>query len=220
MKQAFLFALLLALVTTLTTTPAFAAGFQDDINQAVTIIQRFQSIPEKSIPRDVLRDARGLAILTVFKAGFVFSGRGGAGLVVARRGKGWSAPSAIGTGGAGFGFQIGAQVTEFIFILNTEEAVRAFSRGGNVQLGADVSVAAGPIGRSAEAGVTPVAAIYTYSRSQGLFGGVSLEGTVVATRNDANTAYYGKPVTPEEILTGKVKAPAGVRRLQQVLSKY
>src|SRR5208337_4267045 len=112
------------------------------------------------------------------------------------------------------------QVTEFVFILNTPEAVRAFSQGGNVQLGANLSVAAGPVGRTAEAGVTPTAAVYTYSRSQGLFGGVSLEGTVVATRDDANTAYYGRAVTPEEILSGKVKVPKGARELQKVLGKY
>ncbi len=220
MKQALMYVLLLALVTALYPVAANASGLQDDVNQAATIIQRFQDIPEKSIPREVLRDARGLAILTVIKAGFIFSGRGGTGVVVARRGRGWSPPSAIGTGGAGFGLQIGAQVTEFVFILNTDDAVKAFSRGGNVQLGADVSVAAGPVGRSAEAGVTPVAAVYTYSRSQGLFGGVSLEGTVIATRNDANAAYYGRAVTPDQILYGKVKAPAGTKRLMQVLSRY
>lgn len=197
-----------------------AADMQKDVNQAVTIIQRFQDIPETAIPPAVLRDAKGLAILTVLKAGFIFSGRGGTGIVVARTGKGWSGPSAIGTGGAGFGLQIGAQVTEFVIVLNTDEAVRAFSRGGNVSLGADLSVAAGPVGRSAAAGVTPMAAVYTYSRSQGLFAGVSLEGTVIVTREDANTAYYGRKVSPSDILSGRVKAPKGARALQRVLGRY
>ena len=85
--------------------------------------------------------------MTVIKAGFGFSGRGGKGVVVARTRNGWSGPSAIGTGGAGFGFQIGAEVTEFVMILNTDEAVKAFSRDVNVTLGGDISVAAGPIGR-------------------------------------------------------------------------
>src|SRR5262245_63463170 len=156
--------------------------------------------------------------MTVIKAGFGFSGRGGKGVVVARTRQGWSGPSAIGTGGAGFGLQIGAEVTEFVLILNTDAAVQAFSRDVNVMLGGDVSVAAGPLGRHAEVGITPVAAIYTYSRSQGLFAGVSLEGTVIGTRNDANAAYYGRAVTPEEILTGKVLPPSGARRLVQVLS--
>jgi lipid-binding SYLF domain-containing protein len=220
MKRVLLFSLFLGLVAMFNASLTYADGMQDDVDQAVTIIERFRDIPEKSIPVEVLRDARGLAVMTVVKAGFIFSGRAGSGVVVARTGKGWSGPSAIGTGGAGFGLQIGAQVTEFVFVLNTPEAVRAFSQGGNVQFGADLSVAAGPVGRTVEAGVTPVAAVYTYSRSQGLFGGISLEGTVVATRNDANAKYYGRSATPGEILSGKVKVPAGAKRLQKVLAKY
>jgi SH3 domain-containing YSC84-like protein 1 len=195
------------------------ASMQGDVDQAATIIERFQAVPEKAIPQAVLKDARGLAIMTVIKAGFGFSGRGGKGVVVARTANGWSGPSAIGTGGAGFGLQIGAQVTEFVMILNTDAAVQAFSRDVNVTLGGDISVAAGPIGRNAEAALTPIAAIYTYSRSQGLFAGVSLEGTVIGTRNDANAEYYGRQVTPEEILSGKVPPPSGATRLVQVLTR-
>ena len=196
-----------------------APSMQGDVDQAATIIERFQAVPEEAIPQAVLRDARGLAIMTVIKAGFGISGRGGTGVVVARTSKGWSGPSAIGTGGAGFGFQIGAEVTEFVMILNTDAAVQAFSRDINVTLGGDISVAAGPIGRTASAAVTPVAAIYTYSRSQGLFAGVSLEGTVIGTRNDANAEYYGRKVTPEEILSGKGPPPPAASRLVQVLTK-
>ncbi len=195
------------------------ASMQGDVDQAATIIERFQAVPEKAIPQAVLRDARGLAIMTVIKAGFGISGRGGAGVVVARTKSAWSGPSAIGTGGAGFGFQIGAEVTEFVMILNTDAAVQAFARDVNVTLGGDISVAAGPIGRTASAAVTPVAAIYTYSRSQGLFAGVSLEGTVIGTRNDTNAEYYGRRVTPEEILSGRVPSPPGATRLVQVLAK-
>jgi lipid-binding SYLF domain-containing protein len=204
-------------VTLLGASPGYA-GMQGDVDQAATIIERFQTVPEEAIPQAVLKDARGLAIMTVIKAGFGISGRGGTGVVVARTRNGWSGPSAIGTGGAGFGFQIGAQVTEFVMVLNTDAAVQAFSRDVNVTLGADISVAAGPIGRTAEAGITPVAAIYTYSRSQGLFAGISLEGTVIGTRNDANAEYYGRSVTPEEILSGKVPPPPGAMRLVQVLT--
>jgi hypothetical protein len=113
---------------------------EDNVNQAVTILERFREIPEQAIPEAVIHDAKGLAILTVLKAGFLFSGQGGLGLVVARtrtgwvhgehgrggRGAGWSAPSAIGTGGAGFGFQVGAEVTEYVMVLNTDEALKAF----------------------------------------------------------------------------------------------
>jgi lipid-binding SYLF domain-containing protein len=220
MKPVFMFSLLLTLCVTLNPSIVYAAGLQDDVNQAATIIERFQQIPEKAIPQEVLRDAKGLAILTVIKAGYILSGRGGKGLVVARTKRGWSGPFAIGTGGAGFGLQIGAEVTEFVFVLNTDDAVKAFSRSGNVQLGADLSVAAGPLGRSAEASVTPVAAVYSYSRSQGLFAGVSLEGTVIAARDDANTEYYGRRVTGEQILSGKVKPPSGAKVLERVLEKF
>ncbi len=220
MRAICLWIVVLACGMALSATPVLAAGLQDDINQAATIIERFQAVPEKGIPRAVLKDARGLAIMTVIKAGFGVSGRGGTGVVVARTRNGWSGPSAIGTGGAGFGFQIGAKVTEFVFILNTDAAVQAFSRNVNVTLGGDISVAAGPIGRTAEAAITPVATIYTYSRSQGLFAGVSLEGTVIGARNDANAAYYGRAVSAEDLLSGKVAPPAGAERLRKVLAKY
>jgi len=211
---------ILAFGITLSATPVFAEGLQDDVNQAATIIERFQAVPEKGIPQAVLKDARGLAIMTVIKAAFGFSGRGGKGIVVARTPQGWSGPSGIGTGGAGFGFQIGAQVTEFVIILNTDAAVKAFAQDANVQLGGALSVAAGPIGRNVEAGLLPVAAVYTYSRSQGLFAGISLEGTVIGARNDANTAYYGRDVSPEDILSGKIAPPSGAERLRKVLTKY
>ena len=101
-----------------------------------------------------------------------------------------------------------------------QRAVEAFAKGGNVTLSAAVGAAAGPVGRTAEVGVAPQAAIYTYSRSQGLFAGIALEGTVIASRDEANAAYYGKPVTAKDILSGKVQPPDGAQKLQQVLSKY
>lgn len=215
-----LMAFALTLVMALSASTVCVAAMQGDVDQAVAILQRFQEIPEKSIPPAVLKGAKGLAIMTVTKAGFIVSARGGSGVVVARLGKGWSGPSAIGTGGAGFGFQIGAEVTEFIMILNTPDAVKAFSKGGNISLGADVSVAAGPVGRNVGAEVLPTAAVYTYSRTQGLFAGVSLEGTVIAARDDANAEYYGRKVTPTQILAGQVKVPKGAQGLSKALSKF
>ena len=98
--------------------------------------------------------------------------------------------------------------------------MEAFAKQGNVTLGGNLSVAAGPIGRAAEAGVGLQAAVYTYSRSEGLFAGVSLEGTGIGTRDDANTAYYGRPVAAGDILAGKVEPPAGAQSLLAELSKY
>ncbi len=201
-------------------TAAAHADMQDDINQAVSVLERFQEIPESAVPDVILREAKGLAILTLTKGGFVFSGRGGSGIVVARTEKGWSGPSAIGAGGMGFGFQAGAQVSELVIVLNTPDAVVAFAKGGNVTLGGAMSLAAGPVGRDLEGSMAVGAVMYTYSRSQGFFAGVSLEGTVVYTRDEANAEFYGKPVQAREILSGSIPPPAGAQKLLKFLSKY
>ena len=137
--KAIIFSIVGVLLIGLVNTTAAHASMQDDVNQAVTIIQRFQEMPDRAIPDRVLRDAKGLAILTVTKAGFIGSARGGSGIVVARTAKGWSGPSAIGTGGLGVGFQAGVEITEFVIVLNTQEAVNAFSKGGNVTLGGNLA---------------------------------------------------------------------------------
>jgi SH3 domain-containing YSC84-like protein 1 len=197
---------------------ANAATEQEIVNQSASILRQFKRMPERGIPRSVMRNARGLAILTVVKVGFGLSGKGGQGVVIARTGTGWSGPSFIGTGGAGWGPQIGAQITEYVFVLNSNRAVRAFSRDGNFTLGADASAAAGPVGREAAAAVTPTAAIYTYSRAQGLFAGASLEGTVIATQKTANARYYGRGVSATEILSGSVSAPPRSAVLERALA--
>jgi lipid-binding SYLF domain-containing protein len=198
---------------------AVSATEQDTVDRSSVIIREFRHMPETGLPPRILRRARGLAIISVVKAGFIFSGKAGEGVVVARTNRGWSGPSFIGTGGAGWGPQIGAQVTDFVIVLNSERAVRAFSKGGNVTLGADASVAAGPVGRAAEADVTPRAAIYTYSKTKGLFIGASLEGAVIGTRKGANERYYGRPVNASDILHGRVPAPAGAANLRGALGR-
>jgi SH3 domain-containing YSC84-like protein 1 len=192
---------------------------QGTVDRCTSIIREFRQMPERGIPRDVLRHSKGLAIMTVVKAGFIFSGKGGQGVVVARTGRGWSGPSFIATGGAGWGLQIGAQVTDFVIVLNNADAVRAFSRGGNVTIGADVSAAAGPVGRTAEGAIAPAAAVYTYSKSRGLFAGVSLEGAVIGTQRDSNFRYYGRPVRADEILSGLTAPPPGAGPLRRALGR-
>ena len=177
-------------------------------------------MPEREIPHRILSDARGLAIVRVLKIGFGVSGKGGQGVVVARTAHGWSGPSFIGLGGAGWGLQIGAELSDFVFVLNNDAAIRAFSRDGNVKIGADVSAAAGPVGRDLQAGVTPTAAVYTYSRSKGLFAGVSLEGAIIGTQKTANARYYGRAVGARSILSGRVSPPGGAQRLLGILSRY
>jgi len=193
------------------------AAEQDTVNRCAAIISQFQRMPEKAIPRDVLRQAKGLAIMSVVKAGFIFSAKGGQGVVIARTPRGWSGPSFIATGGGGWGLQAGAQVTDFVMVLNNDAAVRAFSRGGNLTIGVDVSAAAGPVGRTAAGAVMPTAAVYTYSRSKGLFVGVSLEGAVVGTQRQSNFNYYGGPVRADSILSGVTKAPPGAAPLRRAL---
>ncbi|HEY8649320.1 MAG TPA: YSC84-related protein [Chthoniobacterales bacterium] len=208
-----LLAFALAIATASAVTP------QEIVDRSAEILRGFRAMPEKAIPRRVLDDARGLAIMSVLKVGVGISGQGGQGVVVARTGHGWSGPSFIGTGGAGWGLQIGAQITEFVFVLNTDAAVRSFSRDGNVTIGGDVSAAAGPVGRDLQAGVTPSAAIYTYSRSQGLFAGISLQGAVIATQKTANARYYRSAVGARQILIGRVSPPPGASVLLRALGR-
>jgi lipid-binding SYLF domain-containing protein len=213
--------LICGLVSLVGSYPVFAAPMQSTVRDCAEIVGDFSRIPERAIPPRVLQNAKGVAILRVLKGGFVVSGRAGEGVVIARLpGGGWSGPSAIATGGAGFGFQVGGQVTEFVIILNTQAAVDAFAQGGNVQFGGALSVAAGPVGRTAEAGVLPVAAVYTYSRSQGLFAGASLEGTVLVAQSDKNASYYRRRVTPEQILRGGVAPPPSAAPLIAALRRY
>ncbi|KAI8927738.1 hypothetical protein BC831DRAFT_451398 [Entophlyctis helioformis] len=178
--------------------------------------------PDQLIPPHILLNAKGVAVLTVIKAGFLFSGRGGSGLVVARLPDGsWSAPSAIGTAGMGVGGQIGAEITDFVIILNTDEAVRAFSKGGNVTLGGNLSVAAGPYGRNAEASGTlgHLAAVYSYSKTKGLFAGISIEGSVILERKETNAAFYNERVSAKQILSGAVEKPAAAGVLYRALDR-
>ncbi|KAJ4339777.1 hypothetical protein N0V87_002977 [Didymella glomerata] len=179
--------------------------------------------PDKIIPPSVLANAKGLAILTVFKAGFLGTARFGSGVVVARLADGsWSAPSAIGTIGGGFGGQIGFELTDFVFILNDASAVRTFAQAGSLTLGGNVSIAAGPVGRNAEAaGVASlkgVAGVFSYSKTKGLFAGVSLEGSGLIERRDANEKLYGRRWTARELLSGQVPPPPAAEPLLRVLN--
>ncbi|GAP92572.1 putative SH3 domain-containing protein [Rosellinia necatrix] len=179
--------------------------------------------PDKIIPPHILANAKGLAILTVLKAGFLGSARFGSGLVVARLPDGnWSAPSAIVTAGGGFGGQIGFELTDFVFILNDASAVKTFSQQGSITLGGNVSIAAGPVGRNAEAAgaasLKSVAGIFSYSRTKGLFAGVSLEGSAIVERRDANEKLYGQRLTAAQLLTGAVRPPPQAAPLLDVLN--
>ncbi|CAI6331769.1 unnamed protein product [Periconia digitata] len=179
--------------------------------------------PDKIIPPQILANAKGLAILTVFKAGFLGTARFGSGVVVARLADGsWSAPSAIGSLGAGFGGQLGFELTDFVFILNDANAVKTFAQAGSLTFGGNVSIAAGPVGRNAEAAgaasLRSVAGIFSYSKTKGLFAGVSLEGSGMIERRDANEKLYGRRWTARELLSGQVQSPPAADPLMRVLN--
>jgi lipid-binding SYLF domain-containing protein len=175
------------------------------------------------IPRSVLENAKGFAIFTVFKAGFLFSARAGTGIVIAKLDDGsWSAPSAIGSAGLGVGGQLGAEMTDFLIILNSTSAVRSFMSAGNLTLGGNMSVAVGPLGRNGEAigslnSSGKVAAMYSYSKTRGLFGGVSIEGSVIVERQDANTLAYKQDVTAKILLSGAIPCPEWASPLVKTL---
>ncbi|KAG9457614.1 hypothetical protein H6P81_002122 [Aristolochia fimbriata] len=179
--------------------------------------------PERSIPLSVLKGAKGLAILTVAKAGVVLTYKMGTGLVVARRSDGsWSAPSAILSMGLGWGAQIGGELTDFIIVLHDYEAVKTFCSRMHFSLGAGLSAAAGPVGRVVEAdlraGDRGSGMCYTYSCSKGAFVGVSLESNFVATRMDTNLRFYGDPyLTTNDILLGMVDRPKAAEPLYSAL---
>ncbi len=144
-------------------------------------------------------------------------------MVIARLSDGsWSAPSAIATGGGGFGGQIGFELTDFVFILNDAAAVRTFSQKGSLTLGGNVSIAAGPVGRNAEAAgaasLKGVAGVFSYSKTKGLFAGVSLEGSVLIERRDANEKLYNSRITACQLLEGGIRPPPAAEPLMRVLN--
>lgn len=152
----------------------------------------------------------------------------GTGLVIARlpreQGGGWSAPSAIGVMGVTWGFMVGADLTDTLIVLNTDEAVRAFAGNAQVTLGADIEVAVGMVGRSGAAEVhvadtQTLAPAFSYSQSKGLYAGVSLDGSVLVTRNEVNHRFYGRPVDAQQLLSGELPAPRAAAPLYNALAE-
>lgn len=149
----------------------------------------------------------------------------GSGILVARLEDGtWSAPSATSLAGIGGGGQFGFELSDFVFILHDERAVRAFSKAGTLTIGGNVSLAFGPIGRSLEgggaAGGKGVGGIFAWSTTRGLFGGVSIEGSVMVERSSANRKMYGGEVTAQQLLAGHMPPPPAAEPLMQILNSH
>jgi lipid-binding SYLF domain-containing protein len=177
---------------------------------------------DQSIPLDLIQQAQGLCFLTVMKAGLVVSGKLGTGVVIARKGDGsWSAPSALGTVGVGWGAQIGGDITHYLIVLTSKDAVDALSASSSVTFGAELGVAVGPVGRGATSHISSSAILqpaYAYAHSQGLFAGISLEGSIVNARHDLNTKFYGRNMEVREILTYR-DPPTAAKPLYDALNK-
>jgi SH3 domain-containing YSC84-like protein 1 len=192
---------------------------------AAKTLTEIMNVPDKSIPRELLSKAEAVAIFpNVIKAGFIFGGRGGSGVISRRQPNGWSAPAFFKLGGGSVGLQIGASSTDFILLFMNPAALQGLLED-KFEIGGEGSVAAGPVGRAASAStnVTLDAGILSYSRSKGLFAGLELKGVVINPDNDDNEAVYG--MKARDILTGAQKMtlsemPAGVRILPRTLARY
>jgi len=184
------------------------------VEDAIDVFKQVHAIPEQRIPGWLLKDAEGIAIIPgVIKAGFVVGGRRGKGVLSVRSDQGsWSNPSFITLTGGSIGFQAGVQSTDVILVFKTRRSIEGIVNG-KFTLGADASVAAGPVGRQANAAtdVKLKAEIYAYSRSRGLFAGVSLDGSALRIHHKANEEVYGKGTTPRRIFAGKTESvPDGI----------
>jgi lipid-binding SYLF domain-containing protein len=198
----------------------------DEASQSVKAAGVFREImdtPDKGIPKDLLEKAECVAVFpSVIKAGFIVGGRGGRGVASCRTVSGWSAPAFFNLGGASFGLQIGAQSTDFVMLFMTTKSMDSLL-SNEFTLGADASVAAGPVGREAGAATDLKlnAQILSYSRSKGLFAGLELKGVVIKPDTDDMRDVYGAGVTAKEVLRDdRIPVPVAARAFPTTLDSY
>jgi len=218
---------IVAVVSLVLSLPAVALGSdqEDDANRiqrAATVFQEIMSTPDKGIPNEILESAKCIAIIPGEKKfALVFGGSYGRGLATCRIGPGWTAPIFLAVEGGSVGYQIGGSSTDLVMIFTNEHALQNLLRD-KFKLGADATVAAGPVGRNASAGtdVTLHAEILSYSRARGVFAGISLDGATVRADRSGDHAMYGPNVTREQILHGQVPAPPSAQPLLGEISHY
>ena len=202
-----------------------AKDFHDEIEQTTKASQIFRAVmsaPDKGIPQRVLDDADCIAVFPqVIKAAFGIGGRGGRGVVVCRNANSWSAPAYLNLGGASFGFQIGAESTDYVMLFMTPDSAKSLLES-KVKLGGNISIAAGPIGREAGADTDLKlnSQILSYSRSKGLFAGAALEGAVIETADSDMKDVYGPNMTSRQVLFGGTKAPEEVTALAKTIESF
>ena len=197
---------------------------RERVKESGDVLKEVVDMPDKGVPLSVLRDSRCVIIMpSVKKLALVVGATYGRGVMTCRTGddyKGpWSAPIMMASSGGNIGFQVGGQATDFVIIAMNDQGAKSLV-SNKVKLGADASVAAGPVGRTAEASTNASmkAQMLSYSRSRGVFGGVSLSGATLRPDDGANENLYGHKVTPQEIMAGKVTMPPEASRLIETLN--
>jgi lipid-binding SYLF domain-containing protein len=202
--------------------PVAAAASEEQllVDKARITFESFMSDPDMAYLKEHLREAKGILIVpSLLKAGFIFGGSGGSGVLIvndAKKGQ-WSQPAFYTIGSVSFGLQIGGDAAEVIMMLRTQKAVDAMLTT-SAKLGGDASVSAGPVGAGAKSNV--MTDIFSFSRSQGAFAGLALDGSVVATRDKWNAAYYGKPASPVDILVTHSVSNPGSAELRKTVSRF
>ena len=191
-------------------------------HKAAQVFQEIMNAPDQGIPQDLLESAKCIAIIPGdVKFAFIFGGSYGRGLATCRAGHGWSAPMFVAIDGGSVGYQIGGSSTDIVLLFMNDHALHSLL-SDKFKLGADASVAAGPVGRNASAGTDLKlnAEILSYSRVKGVFAGVSLDGAVVQADKSGDKAMYGEAVDRHEILDGKIAVPASARPLLREIGGY
>jgi SH3 domain-containing YSC84-like protein 1 len=181
------------------------------IDAAHAVLHELMDTPDHGLPDSVASHATCVAVIPSFKKGaFVVGAEYGQGVVTCRTGHGWSAPAFIQLTGASFGFQAGGQATDLVLVAVTHAGAQRLLHD-KIKLGADIAVAAGPVGRDSQASTTELAnaGFLTYSRNKGLFAGVDLNGDVVNQNLNDTQTYYGQDVSYQKILSGGVPVPPG-----------
>jgi lipid-binding SYLF domain-containing protein len=203
---------LIALFVLLSTVAAWAGDRADDIDRlesGATVLKEIMAAPDKGVPEEIITSSKCIAVIpSMLKAAFGVGGAYGKGVASCRTENGWSAPAFFSLKGGSFGFQIGGQAADIIMLIMNDEGMKNLL-ASKVKLGADASVAAGPVGRHADASTDwkMRAQVLTYSRTRGIFAGISLNGAVITEHKDDTRSFYGREVPFRNILTGKIESP-------------
>jgi lipid-binding SYLF domain-containing protein len=193
----------------LVTSVSFSETAAGRVESAATVLNEIMATPDKGIPEEILGSAKCVAVVpSLIKGGFVVGGAHGRGMATCHLASGWSAPAPLTTTGGSIGFQIGGQAVDLVMVIMNDRGMTALL-SSKFKLGADASVAAGPVGRHAEGSTDWKlrAEVLTYSRARGLFAGISFNGAVIKQDEDATRELYGRMVDFKTILTGSVPTP-------------